>query len=81
VVENMSYLNCPHCHERIEVFHRSERDWVIKEQQIELLGRIPMDQAISRAIDAGHPLVTAQPEAAESHAFQEVARRVAARFA
>jgi ATP-binding protein involved in chromosome partitioning len=81
VVENMSYLNCPHCHERIEVFHRSERDWIINQQQIEVLGRIPMDQAISRAIDAGHPLVTAQPEAAESHAFQEVARRVAAHFA
>ncbi len=77
VVENMSYLLCPHCHEQIEVFHRSEREWAIQDQQLAVLGRIPMDLAISRGIDAGHPLVTAAPDAAESHAFQEVARRVA----
>ena len=39
-----------------------------------------MDLAISRGIDAGHPLVTADPAAAESHAFHEVARRVAIYF-
>jgi ATP-binding protein involved in chromosome partitioning len=76
VVENMSHLNCPHCHERIEVFHRSDRHWAIEEQQLTMLGRIPMDLAISRGIDSGHPLVTASPAAAESHAFHEVAQRV-----
>jgi ATP-binding protein involved in chromosome partitioning len=80
VVENMSYLVCPHCHEQIEVFHRSERDWAIQDQQLEVLGRIPMDLAISRGIDAGHPLVTADPQAAEAHAFRDVARRVAAKL-
>ena len=80
VVENMSYLDCPHCHERIEVFHRSERDWAIQDQRLDLLGRVPMDLAISRGIDAGHPLVTADPQAAESHAFRAIADRVAARL-
>lgn len=75
----MSYLNCPHCGERVEVFHRSEQHWAVQEE-LELLGRIPMDLAISRGIDAGHPLVQAAPAVAEAIGFREIAGRVARRF-
>lgn len=27
IIENMSYLYCPHCHEPIDVFSRSEHTW------------------------------------------------------
>jgi ATP-binding protein involved in chromosome partitioning len=57
VIENMSYLNCPHCGQAIEVFHRSRREWSIDGEAVPRLGRIPMDLAISRGIDSGHPLV------------------------
>src|SRR5205823_13720997 len=52
VVENMSYLQCPHCDERIEVFHRSNGHWAIENHELPLLGRIPLYIAISRGIDA-----------------------------
>ncbi|MBI3972783.1 MAG: Mrp/NBP35 family ATP-binding protein [Chloroflexi bacterium] len=80
VVENMSYLNCPHCGEHVEVFHRSERDWVIEDEQLELLGRVPMDVGISRGIDAGHPLVTASPGSTQAETFRRIARRVEAKL-
>jgi len=77
VVENMSYLNCPHCGEPIEVFHRSKHTWAIEDQALTLLGRIPMDIAISRGIDAGHPLVQAAPDSAGTKIFREIATQIA----
>jgi ATP-binding protein involved in chromosome partitioning len=83
VVENMSYLQCPHCDERIEVFHRSHSNghWAIEDQELELLGRIPMDINISRGIDAGHPLIEASPDAREAVVFKEIAAKVAQKLA
>lgn len=77
VIENMSYLTCPHCGERIEVFHHSERRWAVSAGDLPLLGQIPMDSAISRGIDAGHPLVQARPDAAEAAVFREIAAKIA----
>jgi ATP-binding protein involved in chromosome partitioning len=76
LVENMSYLICPHCGERVEVFHRSGRRWPLADEAPELLGRVPMDLALSRAIDAGHPLLQGAPDTAESGVFQSIAARV-----
>jgi ATP-binding protein involved in chromosome partitioning len=76
VVENMSYLHCPHCNERIEVFHRSNTHWGIEHDGLPMLGRIPMDINISKGIDAGHPLLEATPDAKEAAAFREIAERI-----
>ena len=82
VIENMSYLLCPDCGKRIEVFHRSDHhSWAVQDGELELLGRIPMDLAISRGIDAGHPLVESAPGAAEATVFREIAARVARKLA
>ncbi len=80
VVENMSYLNCPHCGEPVEIFHRTDRDWLIEQQENAVLGRLPMDIAIRRGISHGHPLVQADPESAQANLFQEIARNLMARI-
>jgi ATP-binding protein involved in chromosome partitioning len=77
VVENMSYLLCPHCNEQIEVFHRSGGKWAIHDEELELLGRVPMDINISKGIDAGHPLIEATPDAREAEVFKEIAGKIA----
>lgn len=77
VIENMSYFVCPHCGERIEVFHHSERRWAVQGGELPLLGQIPMDASISRGIDSGHPLVQAAPDTRELAAFREIAAKVA----
>jgi ATP-binding protein involved in chromosome partitioning len=81
VVENMSYLVCPHCGERVEVFYRSDRHWEVESEELEILGRVPMDIAISRGIDSGHPLVQASPTAVEATVFQEIATKAARKLA
>jgi ATP-binding protein involved in chromosome partitioning len=80
LIENMSYLTCPHCGEQIEVFHHSERRWAIQSGELPLLGRIPMDAAISRGIDAGHPLIHAAPNSADAQAFRDIAAALASRL-
>jgi ATP-binding protein involved in chromosome partitioning len=76
VVENMSYLHCPHCGEPIEVFHRSQRNWAIEDEQVETLGRVPLNIAISRGIDTSHPLLQAAPDSAEATVFCEIAAKI-----
>jgi ATP-binding protein involved in chromosome partitioning len=53
VVENLAYLDCPHCHERIELFGPSKVAAVAEEYGIPLLARLPVDPKISVSGDAG----------------------------
>jgi ATP-binding protein involved in chromosome partitioning len=76
VVENMSFLYCPHCGESIEVFARSQREWAITDTDCEQLGRIPLHITLSRGIDTCHPLLQAVPDSPEALAFRRLAAEV-----
>jgi ATP-binding protein involved in chromosome partitioning len=76
VVENMSFLYCPHCGEPIEVFARSQREWAITDTVCEQLGRIPLHITLSRGIDTGHPLLQTTPDSPEAMAFRRLAAKV-----
>lgn len=54
IIENMSYVECPHCGEHIEIFGKSHLDEVASEYNLPVLGRIPMTSAIAAASDAGN---------------------------
>ena len=53
IVENMSYLECPDCGKKIEVFGKSKLDEVAAEYGLDILGRLPIDPAFAAACDAG----------------------------
>jgi ATP-binding protein involved in chromosome partitioning len=53
VVENLAYLDCPHCHERIELFGPSRVAAIAEEYGIPLLARLPVDPQISTLGDGG----------------------------
>lgn len=53
IIENMSYLICPHCGERIEVFGRSKAPEAAKKAEIPYLGAVPIDPEIARLADEG----------------------------
>lgn len=76
VVENMSYLSCPHCGEEIQLFHRSERGWALDEAEVEMLGRVPMNLALSRQISVRHPLLQPDGDSDEAVPFKEIASRL-----
>lgn len=53
IVENMSYLQCPDCGKKIELFGNSSVESVASEMGIRVLGKIPVDTAIAQLCDAG----------------------------
>lgn len=55
-IENMSFLNCPHCGERIEVHSTEYPEWEAVEE-VELLGTVPLGITYSKSVDAYHPLI------------------------
>lgn len=52
-VENYSYLECPDCGKRINVFGESHLDEVAKEFDLPVLARLPIDPAVAASYDGG----------------------------
>jgi len=52
-VENMSYLTCPHCQERIALFGPGGVERIAREYGVPVLGTLPVDPALSNAADRG----------------------------
>ena len=53
LVENMSYVACPECGHKIEIFGKSHADEVAAKYGMPLLARIPVDPKLASACDAG----------------------------
>lgn len=53
LVENMSYLSCPDCGKRIEIFGHSKADEIAAEYGIPAVAKMPLDPDISKLADEG----------------------------
>ncbi|HWQ53509.1 MAG TPA: Mrp/NBP35 family ATP-binding protein [Bryobacteraceae bacterium] len=56
IVENMSYLICPHCSERIDVFSTGGGRRTAEQMQVHFLGELPLDPAVRVGGDSGKPV-------------------------
>jgi ATP-binding protein involved in chromosome partitioning len=90
VVENMSYLPCPHCAEtgtehRLEVFGSGGGARVAETlsarfgYDVPVLGRVPLDLALREGGDTGRPIVHADPTAEAAVVLAGIADRLAGR--
>ncbi|MBA2769201.1 MAG: Mrp/NBP35 family ATP-binding protein, partial [Sporichthyaceae bacterium] len=85
VVENMSYLPCPHCAERVEVFGSGGGQRVADGLSravgapVPLLGQIPIDMRLREGGDNGRPLVLDDPDCPAAQALRDVADRLGMR--
>lgn len=50
LIQNMSYMKCPHCDEKIHVFESEETDQFLKEQEVKLIGELPIKASITQKI-------------------------------
>ena len=53
IIENMSYVVCPHCNEKIEIFGKSKIDIVAAENDTEVIAKLPMRTEYAKMIDEG----------------------------
>jgi ATP-binding protein involved in chromosome partitioning len=81
IVENMSGFVCPVCGTNHDIFDSGGGERVAAENDVELLGKIPLEPLVRVGGDNGSPIVVANPETATAKAFDQAAARVATRLA
>ena len=54
LVENMSYIICPHCGEKIKIFGGESTNEFLIQNEIALLGELPTDVTVSGMADNGY---------------------------
>jgi ATP-binding protein involved in chromosome partitioning len=85
VIENMSYLPCPHCGERVEVFGSGGGAAVaetlsrVAGTKVPVLGEVPIDVRLREAGDSGIPLVLSHPDAPAAQQLKKIADTLANR--
>ncbi len=90
VVENMSYLPCPHCtpegtDHRIEIFGHGGGDRVAATlgerfgYDVRVLGRIPIDLSLREGGDVGKPIVESDPTAPAALELTAIAEALSGR--
>ncbi|MEV0387683.1 Mrp/NBP35 family ATP-binding protein [Nonomuraea sp. NPDC050643] len=79
VIENMAWLPCPHCDERIPVFGEGGGQTVADAltrtlgARVPLLGQVPIDMRLREGGDEGKPLVLTEPDAPAAAELRNIA--------
>ncbi len=76
IVENMSYLQCPHCDERIDVFSTGGGRRTATDMGVNFLGALPLDPHVRIGGDTGHPIATFGPDDKRAKGYYEIAELV-----
>ena len=85
VIENMSYLVCPHCGEQTELFGSGGGATVaealsrLSGAPVPLLGQVPIDVRLRECGDAGVPLVLGDPSSPAALALRKIADELGTR--
>ncbi|HRT32635.1 MAG TPA: P-loop NTPase, partial [Anaerolineae bacterium] len=70
VVENMSYVVCPHCGERYEIFGKGRAEEMALAFNTAFLGRLGLDSELTRLSDAGQIEAYTNPDV--EHVVEQV---------
>ena len=74
VIENMSFYECPVCHEKEEVFGHGGA----QKTGLKVLGEVPLVEEVRAGADAGKPVVVSAPDHPVAQEFFGIARQVVA---
>ncbi len=78
VVENMSGLFCPHCHEAINIFKKGGGKELAERYGLKFLGDLPLDPVTVVAADKGIPVVFLEEDSPAKQGFLKLADNIAA---
>lgn len=79
LVENMSYLDCPHCNQRIDVFSYGGGRRTAEMMGVYFLGELPLDAAVRIGGDSGKPVTSGDQNDPRAIAFRDMAGRLVER--
>jgi len=81
VVENMSFHVCPKCGHQSHIFGAGGAERMCRDYNTELLGQLPLDEAIRSQADSGKPTVVSDPDGSVAEIYRRIARRCAVKIA
>ena len=53
IIENLSYLSCPDCDKKIEIFGKSNVDTIAQKHGLKVLAKLPLNPAVATLCDHG----------------------------
>lgn len=80
VVENMSYLICPHCQERVDVFSSGGGKRTAEQMQVHFLGELPLNPEVRIGGDTGSPIALKEASGPNAYGFRQLARNTVERI-
>jgi ATP-binding protein involved in chromosome partitioning len=81
IVENMSFLDCPHCGKRIDVFSHGGGRRTAEAMNVPFLAEIPLDPMTRLGGDTGKPVAALEEPHPQTSAFEKLAHAVIERAA
>jgi len=76
VIENMSYLICPDCGKRIQIFGKDGGKQLCDEMCVPFLGGIPMETGLQMDEDLGRNWLEENPDSESAKAFKAIAKHI-----
>ena len=80
IIENMSYLQCPHCNEQISLFGKGGGKKISEDFGLPFISEIPLHPGIRESSDVGKPTIISEPDSVQSQVFTKAAKLVAGRI-
>lgn len=81
IVENMSIHICSQCQHEEPIFGAGGGQAMASENDVELLGQLPLDMSIREQVDNGEPTVVSDPDGRIAEIYKTIARKTAAKLA
>jgi ATP-binding protein involved in chromosome partitioning len=79
IVENMAYFIAPDTGARYDIFGAGGATRLAAQEDVPLLGQIPLGMSVREGGDSGRPAVISDMPDAYAETFREIARQLAAR--
>ncbi|MGE4351749.1 MAG: P-loop NTPase [Bdellovibrionales bacterium] len=80
MIENMSYFECPHCHQRTDIFGHGGACQDAVRLEIPFLGQLPLDLSVRESSDRGEPIVLSEPEGHIAQCYVGIAQALREHF-
>jgi ATP-binding protein involved in chromosome partitioning len=74
----MSYFCCPNCNHQTEIFGKSRTTELGKEveQEMEVLGRLPLNASLCSFMDQGRPVGIVDPGGLHAQIYIDIAKKI-----
>lgn len=76
IIENMSGFICPYCHKKIDLFDSKELRKTVKDFNLNILGKIPIEKKIAISGDRGKPFISKENQSKATKEMDSIIEKI-----